>query len=336
MAEKPITAAPPAKGKPEAAGKPDAKGKPAANPKPSAGGKTGSQGKLDFATIGGLAVAVLGILGGLILEGGKLSDVRQFTAAMIVLGGTFGAVMITTPLSLLFAAVKKLPVIFWDQAVSSTHVVEEILGYATRARKNGIVSLEADVDKIADPFLRKALSLAVDGTDLQDLRRMMDLELHLEEQRGEAEAKVFECAGGYSPTIGIIGAVLGLIQVMKHLENIDEVGKGIAVAFVATVYGLVTANIVMLPTANKLKARLQDSIRTKEMMLEGVCSIAEGLNPKLIRSKLEAYLREELDAEAKKKKKVAEKPVAPAPAAPAKGAASAPAGGAKVAATATR
>jgi chemotaxis protein MotA len=340
MAEKPVATPPPAKGKPEAGGKPGAKGKPAA--KAEAGAKSGSHGKPDFATIGGLVVAFMGILGGLLLEGGKFSDVRQFTAAMIVLGGTFGAVMITTPLSLLFAAVKKLPLVFWDRAVSSTHVVEEILGYATRARKNGIVSLEADIDNIGDPFLRKALSLAVDGTDLQDLRRMMDLELHLEEQRGEAEAKVFECAGGYSPTIGIIGAVLGLIQVMKHLENIEEVGKGIAVAFVATVYGLLVANIVMLPTASKLKSRLQDSIRTKEMMLEGVCSIAEGLNPKLIRSKLEAYLREELEAEAKKKKKKDGKTAAPAKApapaasgAAARGAAGAPVG-AKVAATATR
>ena len=296
----------------------------------------------DIATLAGLALALAGIIGGLLLEKGSIQDVSQVTAAMIVLGGTFGAVMITTPLSLLFAAVKKLPVVFWDSGVSSSRVVEEILGYATRARKNGIVSLEADIDKITDPFLRKALSLAVDGTDLQDLRRMMDLELHLEEQRGEAEAKVFECAGGYSPTIGIIGAVLGLIQVMKHLENIDEVGKGIAVAFVATVYGLIVANIVMLPAGNKLKTRLQDSIRTKEMMLEGVCSIAEGLNPKLIRSKLEAYLREELEAQAKKKKKSEKPPAAakaPAPAAPgaaAKGPVGAPVGGAKVAATATR
>jgi chemotaxis protein MotA len=321
MAEKPV--APP----PAAKGKPDARGKPAL--KDEAGKKPGAHGKPDFATIGGLAVAVGGILGGLLLEGGRFTEILQFTAAMIVLGGTFGAVMITTPLPLLFAAVKKLPLVFWDSAVSSSHAVEEILGYATRARKNGIVSLEADIDKIEDPFLRKALSLAVDGTDLQDLRRMMDLELHLEEQRGEAEAKVFECAGGYSPTLGIIGAVLGLIQVMKHLENIEEVGKGIAVAFVATVYGLVVANIIMLPAGSKLKARLQDSIRTKEMMLEGVCSIAEGLNPKLIRSKLEAYLRQELEAAAKSKRKKEDKASAPA-------AAGVPVGGAKVPAAATR
>jgi len=321
MAEKPIAKPPDPKGKSDAAA--------------AAKAKSGSSGRPDFATIGGLAVAMLGILGGMLMEGGKVTEIMQLTAAMIVLGGTFGAVMITTPLPLLFAAVKKLPVVFWDRTVSSGHVVEEILGYATRARKNGIVSLEADVEKITDPFLQKALSLAVDGTDLQDLRRMMDLELHLEEQRGEAEAKVFESAGGYAPTLGIIGAVLGLIQVMKHLENIDEVGRGIAVAFVATVYGLITANIVMLPAGNKLKARLQESIRTKEMMLEGVCSIAEGLNPKLIRSKLEAYLREELEAEAKKKK--GEKPAkGAAPAAAAKGTGAAPVGAAKPAPAATR
>lgn len=334
MAETPVATAPPAKGKPEGGAKPGAKGKPDGAAKPA------SRGRVDLATIGGLIVAMLGILGGLLLEKGKLSDVQQFTAAMIVLGGTFGAVMVTTPLPLLLSAVKKLPLVFWDSAVSSSHVVEEILGYATRARKNGIVSLEAEVDKITDPFLKKALSLAVDGTDLQDLRRMMDLELHLEEQRGEAEAKVYEAAGGYSPTIGIIGAVLGLIQVMKHLENIEEVGRGIAVAFVATVYGVGLANIVLLPAGNKLKARLQDSIRTKEMMLEGVCSIAEGLNPKLIKSKLEAYLREELQAEEKKKKKdtkdTKDAKAAKAPDA-AKGAASAGGGAApKVAATATR
>jgi chemotaxis protein MotA len=297
--------------------------KPVANPEEGKGkGKAAKSGgmKPDLATIGGFAVAFGGILGGMMLEGGKLGEILQFTAGMIVVGGTFGAVMITTPLSLLFAAVKKLPLVFLERSGSTSDVVEEILSYATRARKNGIVSLESDIDKIGDPFLKKALSLAVDGTDLQDLRRMMELELHLEEQSGEAEAKVFEAAGGYSPTLGIIGAVLGLIQVMKHLENIEEVGKGIAVAFVATVYGLLVANIIMLPAANKLKARLQDSIRTKEMMLEGVCSIAEGLNPKLIRSKLEAYLREEMEAEAKKKK-----PKEAKAADAAKGAAAAPA-----------
>ncbi len=248
--------------------------------------------KLDFSTIGGLLIAAGGILGGLLIEGGRFSDVAQLTAGMIVLGGTLGAVMITTPLTLLLDGVKKLPTLLWDSTLPAEGVIDEILGFATRARRNGIVSLENDVNAISDRFLKKALSLAVDGADLQDLRRIMELEIHMAEQHGEAEAKVFEAAGGYAPTIGIIGAVLGLIQVMKHLEDIEAVGHGIAVAFVATVYGVAVANIVLLPAATKLKLRLQHSLQIKELMLEGVVSIAEGLNPKLVRSKLEAYLRD--------------------------------------------
>src|SRR6202043_1896570 len=122
---------------------------------------------------------------------------------------------------------------------------------------------------IGDPFLRKAISLAVDGTDLQELRSMMELELTQAEKHAEAGAKVYEAAGGYAPTIGIIGAVLGLIQVMKHLENIEEVGRGIAVAFVATVYGVASANLFFLPVANKIKARLHETLHIKELMLEG-------------------------------------------------------------------
>jgi len=245
--------------------------------------------KLDLSTLAGLFLAAAGILGGLLLEGGRFTDIAQLTAAMIVLGGTFGAVMITTPFTLLAAAVKKLPDLLWDTTPPSDAIIAQILAFATRARREGLVALDNDVNAIPDPFLRKALSLAVDGTDLQDLRRIMELELQITEHRGEAEAKVFEAAGGYAPTIGIIGAVLGLIQVMKHLEDIEAVGHGIAVAFVATVYGVAVANIVLLPAANKLKLRLQRSIEVKEMMLEGVMSIAEGLNPKLVRSKLEAY-----------------------------------------------
>lgn len=166
---------------------------------------------------------------------------------MIVLGGTLGAVMVTTPLSILMSAAKRLGMVFFERNVSSSQIVEEIISYASKARKNSIVSLEADLDGIADPFLRKALSLAVDGTDLNALRSIMELDIALDEKAAEAEAKVYEAAGGYAPTVGIIGAVLGLIQVMKHLENIDEVGRGIAVAFVATVYGVGVANLFFFP-----------------------------------------------------------------------------------------
>jgi len=253
--------------------------------------KSGSGGgtRPDIASLAGLGLALSGILGGLLLEGGKITDVSQPTAAMIVLGGTLGAVMLSTPLPICLRAAQRLTSVFFEQVQPLDYVIEAIIGYATKARKSGVVSLEADAEQIADPFLKKALTLAVDGTDLQEIRRMMELEIEVGEQRSEAEAKVFECAGGYAPTIGIIGAVLGLIQVMKHLANIDEVGRGIAVAFVATVYGVASANIFFLPAGTKIRSRARDIARRQELILEGVSGIVEGLNPKLIRSKLEAY-----------------------------------------------
>jgi chemotaxis protein MotA len=245
--------------------------------------------KADISTLLGLALALAGILGGLKLEGGRFSDVGQLTAAMIVLGGTAGAVMITTPFVTLRAALSAFPSVFFDKAGRAGALIDEILLLATKARKGGLVSLENDAMQIADPFLKKALLLVVDGADLQDVRRIMDLELDLLERHGEAEVKVFEAAGGFAPTIGIIGAVLGLIQVMKHLEDIEAVGHGIAVAFVATVYGVAAANLFLLPAANKLRAKLHQTLELKELMLEGALAIAEGLNPKLINIKLDAY-----------------------------------------------
>ena len=243
----------------------------------------------DLVTLAGLAVAFAGILGGLLVEGGKIKDVAQYTAAMIVLGGTIGAVMISTPLGTLKGAVKRMTGVFLDSTPDLGLITEEVIGYATKARKNGLVSLEQEAEAVADPFLRKALNLAVDGTDLQEIRKMLDLEMESDEHTAEAEAKVFESAGGYAPTIGIIGAVLGLIQVMKNLANIDEVGRGIAVSFVATVYGVGSANLLFLPMATKIKARSAAEARRRELILEGVSGIVEGLNPKLIREKLRAF-----------------------------------------------
>jgi chemotaxis protein MotA len=244
----------------------------------------------DLGSIGGVVVALGGILGGLILDGGKVTELKQVTAFMIVLGGTIGAVMLTTPLEVLIGAIKKLGSIFFEKAQPVAETIEEIVRHATQARKQGIVSLEQEAAKIEDPFLRKALNLAVDGMEMNQIRSIMELEIELMEQRGEAEAKAFETAGGYSPTMGIIGAVMGLMQVMKNLANIDEVGRGIAAAFVATVYGLIAANIFFLPAGGKLKARLHREVQLRELMLQGVLAIVEGLNPKLIRTRLDAYL----------------------------------------------
>jgi chemotaxis protein MotA len=244
---------------------------------------------LDLATLGGIAIALLGILGGLLLEKGSIQDIAQATAAMIVLGGTFGAVLVTNPLSVVIRAFGGLRSILLEQTVSAEAAIETLIQYATKARKNGIVSLESEAAAISDPFLRKALGMAVDGTDLQEIKKMMETDINLSEQAAEAEAKVWESAGGYAPTIGIIGAVLGLIQVMKHLEDIKEVGHGIAVAFVATVYGVGSANILFLPAANKLRARMHQVTLLRDMTMEGVIGIVEGLNPTLIRMKLQAF-----------------------------------------------
>ena len=175
------------------------------------------------------------------------------------------------------------------RAADTAATIDGLIQYATKARKQGIVSLETEAAAIDDPFLRKALSLAVDGTDLQELRKMMEIDIALAEHTAESEAKVWDAAGGYAPTIGIIGAVMGLIQVMKHLEDIKEVGHGIAVAFVATVYGVGSANIFFLPAATKLRTRMNEASLRKDMILEGIVGIVEGLNPTLIRMKLEAY-----------------------------------------------
>jgi chemotaxis protein MotA len=264
---------------------PEATDKKVPRPKP----KQAKGLKPDLATVAGIGLALAGILGGLILEKGSIQDVAQTTAAMIVLGGTFGAVLVTTPLSVFLRAVKELRHVFFEQPNAASEMIDTLIKFATQARKHGIVSLESEAESIADPFLRKALNLAVDGTDLNELRKMMEIDIELGEQAEEQRAKVWEAAGGYSPTIGIIGAVMGLIQVMKHLDDIKEVGHGIAVAFVATVYGVGAANILFLPSANKLRARIQHARRMKELMLEGVIGIVEGLNPTLIRLKLEAF-----------------------------------------------
>ena len=247
---------------------------------------------MDKSSVGGIALAVCGILLGLILEGGNLGQVLQPTAAMIVFGGTIGAVMLQFPLSTVLAAFRSLARVFLERRRDGQSVIHEIANYAQKARKEGIVSLDRDLDKIHDPFLKKSLMLAIDGTEPQELRKMMELELQNREEQEEKIPMVFEAAGGFSPTIGILGAVLGLIQVMQHLDKMNEVGRGIAVAFVATIYGVGAANIFFLPVAGKLKIRVREEQMAREMMLEGVVSILEGLNPRMVETKLRGFLAE--------------------------------------------
>ncbi len=245
---------------------------------------------MDLASIGGIALAVIGILAGMMIEGGKISQITQPTAAMIVVGGTAGAVMLQFPLNTFLAALKSVVSVFMHRGTNGEETLNLLVEFANKARRSGIVSLDADLGKVEDPFLKQALMLAVDGTEPAEVRKIMQLELDNRSIMEEKIPQVFESAGGFAPTVGIIGAVLGLIQVMQHLDNIDEVGKGIAVAFVATIYGVGLANLICLPAAGKLKIRHQQELMIKDMMLEGVISILEGLNPRMIETKLRTFL----------------------------------------------
>jgi chemotaxis protein MotA len=205
--------------------------------------------------------------------------------------------MVQFPLPVVIKSFRALAGVFFDAEADLQIVIKEIVGYANKARKEGIISLDSELPKIQDPFLKKSLMLAVDGCEPQELRNLMELELDNQETHEERIPQVFESAGGFSPTIGIIGAVLGLIQVMQHLDNITEVGKGIAVAFVATIYGVGAANLIFLPSAGKLKIRMQASQQKRAMLLEGVIAILEGLNPRMVETKLQGFLAEPATAQ---------------------------------------
>ena len=245
---------------------------------------------MDKATLGGLVLAIGGIWLGLMLEGGNIGQVLQPTAAMIVIGGTLGAVLIQYPLPVAISAFRRLAQVFVEPEQNAQTMVEILVRYANQARREGIISLDKELVNIREPFLRRALMLAVDGTEPQELRKIMELELDNKEEQEEKIPQLFESAGGFSPTIGIIGAVLGLIQVMQHLDKIDEVGKGIAVAFVATLYGVGAANLILLPASGKLKIRIRDEQVIREMTIEGVVSILEGMNPHILEAKLLGFL----------------------------------------------
>ncbi|MGO8717924.1 MAG: flagellar motor protein [Acidobacteriaceae bacterium] len=248
---------------------------------------------MDKSSFSGVLIAVGGILAGMMLEGGRIGQILQPTAALIVFGGTLGAVMVQFPLATVGSALKNLVRVFFSKRPDGKAAVRQLVTFANKARRSGIVSLDQDLDTVEDPFLKQALMLAVDGTEPAELRKIMQLYL---DNRSEAEERiplVFESAGGFSPTIGIIGAILGLIQVMQHLDNMAEVGRGIAVAFVATIYGLGLANIICLPSAGKLKIRYREEYIHKELMLEGVIAILEGMNPRMVELKLKTFLEEQ-------------------------------------------
>jgi chemotaxis protein MotA len=241
-------------------------------------------------TLGGIGLAVAGIACGLYLDGGKLGQLVQPTAALIVFGGTFGAVMVQFPFSVVKQAIGMLRTVFIGKKDPAPKIIDDLTRYSSKARRNGLVSLDAELESIEDPFLKKAMTLAVDGTRSVELRERMEFEMESIADREDLLPKVFEAAGGFAPTIGIVGAVIGLIQVMQRLENINEVGKGIAVAFVATIYGVGSANIFFLPCAGRIKILMRRKQVLRELMLDGVIGIVDKINPRVFEQKFATYL----------------------------------------------
>lgn len=244
---------------------------------------------MDIATILGLVLGFGAIIGGAVLEGLHLNSLVQPTAALIVLGGTFGAAFISFPLETAIHAVKDLKKLIATSGKNDELIVE-ICGYAAKARKNGIISLEQDAQNHKDRFMKKAISLSVDGVEPKEIRELMELDLGAFEEHSKMSAEFYEAAGGYAPTVGIIGAVLGLIHVMSNLSDTSKLGGGIAVAFVATIYGLITANILCLPFATKIKHRIKEEVLRKEMIIAGIVAIQNGENPRFIEERLKSYL----------------------------------------------
>jgi chemotaxis protein MotA len=247
---------------------------------------------MDKASVGGVILALAGIVAGLIIEGGNIGQILQPTAALIVFGGTMGAVLLQFPLTTVARAFRSLVNIFTAPRKQNDELIRLLVAFANKARRQGVVALDADLSSIHDSFLKQSLTLAVDGTEPAELRKIMLVSLDSITEDEERLPSVFESAGGFSPTIGILGAVLGLIQVMHHLDNMVEVGRGIAVAFVATIYGVGIANLFFLPFAGKMRLRIRDGHRRREMMLEGVISILEGMNPRMLEIKLNGFLNE--------------------------------------------
>jgi len=244
---------------------------------------------IDLLALAGAALGFLAIIGGSALEGLSLSGLANLPAAVIVLGGTLGAVILQTPAATLRGAWARLRWVAAPPAVELERLAERVADWSRQVRRGGLVSLEEIAGKERDPFIRAGLQMVADGGDVAVLQRTLELENEHRLGADLAAAGVFRSMGGYAPTIGIVGAVLGLIQVMGHLDDPDQLGIGIATAFVATIYGVGSANLVFLPLADRLRAIAEGQWQRRAMVLEGLLCLTEGEHPGKIRSRLGAY-----------------------------------------------
>jgi chemotaxis protein MotA len=245
---------------------------------------------MDRLSIIGVVLAIAALMGGSVLKGAGLSSLWSPAAFVIVILGTTASILLQTPMGTFKRALQIARWVFRPPAQDRAAIVVQLVSWSTMARKQGLLALEAEVERVADPFLRKGLQMVVDGVPPESIRQMLEIELDGQSQRDMAAAKVFEGMGIYAPTLGIIGAVLGLIAVMKNLADPSKLGHGIAAAFTATIYGIGSANLVLLPMATKLKGVVNDQAAERDMIVEGLIAIAQGENPRNIETRLNGYV----------------------------------------------
>lgn len=245
---------------------------------------------MDIVSILGITLAFAAILGGQLLEGGHAGSLLQLTAFIIVMGGTIGAIMLQSSAKIFFQGMKLIKWIIYPPNAVPHDLINQVLGWSGIARKGGLLALEPQLDELPDNFTKKGLQMLVDGAEPEKIRVALEVEIATYEKHHLDAAKVWQAAGGYAPTIGILGAVMGLIHVMENLSDPSKLGSGIAVAFVATIYGVGSANLFFLPISSKLKSIIEQEVIMREMLIEGLVSIANGENPRVIESKLQGYI----------------------------------------------
>lgn len=246
---------------------------------------------MDILSLLGIILAFVAILGGNLLEGGAIGSLFNGPAGLIVVGGTLAATILQTSWPMLKRALRQARWVFVPPYISLEDGIGKVIDWSVKSRKQGLLGLEGLAEREPEKFARKGLQLLVDGTEPEAIRSIMEVDLESREQRDLEASRIYEAMGGYSPTIGIIGAVMGLIQVMTNLEDPQSLGSGIATAFVATIYGVALANLLFFPIANKLRSIIKERTRYEDMMIDGIIAIAEGENPKSIELRLRGFLQ---------------------------------------------
>ena len=246
---------------------------------------------MDILSLLGIILAFVAILGGNLLEGGAMGSLFNAPAGLIVVGGTLAATILQTSWPMLKRALRQVRWVFVPPYISLEDGIGKVIDWSVKARKQGLLGLEGLAEREPEKFARKGLQLLVDGAEPEAIRSIMEVDLESREQRDLEASRIYEAMGGYSPTIGIIGAVMGLIQVMTNLEDPESLGRGIATAFVATIYGVALANLLFFPIANKLRSIIRERTRYEDMMIDGIIAIAEGENPKSIELRLRGFLQ---------------------------------------------